>query len=60
MIPIKRGTVASLLCGGIASFGSIIVLLVGPRESKMIMKLLGQRLVALQICAFDPLITSGN
>lgn len=57
MIPIKRGTVASLLCGGIASFGSIIVLLVGPRESKMIMKPLGQRLVALQICAFDPLIT---
>ena len=48
---------ASLLCDGIASFGSIMVLLIGPREWKMILKPLGQMLVALQICAFDPLIT---
>lgn len=56
-IPTERGTVASLLCDGIASFGSIMVLLIGPREWKMILKPLGQMLVALQICAFDPLIT---
>lgn len=47
---------ASLLRGGIASFGSIMVLLVGPREWKMILKPLGRMPVALQICAFDPLI----
>lgn len=51
---------SDLLHNDMVTFGSIVVLLVGPNEWKRVFKRLGQVPVALKICIFGPLITYGK